>query len=112
MKLKTTIVYEVGDHVEVIDNGMIGTIRDVYGDIVEVDLIDEDEIIDFEPYELKYLTKTEYKARLKKIPKLSVQTLMDDLLVVNGVLKVGCQEISFSDANKIADFIKKNCKKR
>ena len=115
MKQVLTTVYEKGDHV-LIKSGsyknMVGIVKYCVQtmDEYEVDVPEVDDYMYAGAKELEFLTK-EQADKINKTRKfLRVDTLDEVITIYNNKLNVGCQSISFADANKIADFIKEHCK--
>lgn len=115
MKQVLTTVYEKGDHV-LIKSGsyknMVGVVEcfdEMDGDY-DIYVPEVDDGMYADANQLQFLTK-EQADKINKTRKfLRVDTLDETITICNNKLEVGCQSISFADANKIADFIKEHCK--
>lgn len=113
--MRTRIVFESGDAVEVIKGsykGRVGIITDGEDEFgegeVTIDEISEEECFDIT--EIKYISKSEYNKKIKDQPILRVGSLDRTIQFTNNSFKVGCQTMTKADAKKVAAFLNKFAK--
>lgn len=91
--------------------GMVGLVESVDKEELQVQFSGVDELYSVEASECDYI-KPEQVKKLELPIFLSVKSLEPRIVInnKNSTVFVGCQKITFSDALKIADFIKTNIK--